>query len=178
MKFIKDLLFIETTTTGPDTDKDSIIQLSAILLDKDNLLEKSYFNSYVRVSLLDNCIQKHAELLGTSPITLQKSPKIYETIKSFHTTYNSELILATHNIQNILFLKNAYKKTAIVWPFDVHILELWTLSYIYSLHYGIRKIPTLYTLLDHFRLKLKNPSDALERVRNQTIIFKKLIIHT
>ena len=44
MKFIKDLLFFDINTTGPDTDKDNIVQLSAILIDKHNLLEKDYFN--------------------------------------------------------------------------------------------------------------------------------------
>jgi hypothetical protein len=63
MKFIKDLLFFEITTTGADPDKDSLVQLSAVLLDKDNLLEKDNFNTYVRVSYLDSIINEHAKLL-------------------------------------------------------------------------------------------------------------------
>ena len=44
MKFIKDILLFQIETTGPNIDRDSIIQLSAVLLDKDNLLEKNFFN--------------------------------------------------------------------------------------------------------------------------------------
>ena len=82
MKFIKDLLFFEIQTTGQDPDKDSIIQLSAILLDKDNLLEKNNFNSYIRVSYLDSIINDHAKLLHTDYESLRKSPKVYDAIKS------------------------------------------------------------------------------------------------
>ena len=76
MKFIKDILFFEITTTGFDADKDSVIQLSAVLLDKDNLLEKSNFNSYIRISYLDSIINEHAKILGVDYETLKKSPKI------------------------------------------------------------------------------------------------------
>ena len=51
MRFIKDLLFIEIQSTGLDPDKDSIIQLSAVLLDKDNLLEKITLTVLLRLAI-------------------------------------------------------------------------------------------------------------------------------
>ncbi|QQS22541.1 hypothetical protein IPM19_02820 [bacterium] len=50
MKLIKDILIFQIEATGVDIERDHIIQLSGILLDKDSLLEKNYFNSYVKVS--------------------------------------------------------------------------------------------------------------------------------
>lgn len=175
MKFIKDILLFDLETTGPNPDKDSIIQLSGILLDKDNLLEKSFFSSYVRVSLLEGIISEHAELLNIPFASMQKSPKIYDTIKKFHTQFGSTPLLATHNTANLLFLKNAFKKAIVPFDYNDHILELWTLGYIYTLNYGIRKMPSFHTFLDHFGMKLKNRHDALEKARLSAEIFRKII---
>lgn len=175
MKFIKDILLFDLETTGPDADKDNIIQLSAILLDKDNLLEKDFFNSYVRVSLLDGTISQHAEMLHIPFDTMRKSPKVYDAIKKFHHQFGSGKLLATHNLANVLFLRNGFKKAAIPFDYDPHTLELWTLGYIYTLNYGIKKMPTFQTLLDHFRLKRKNRHDALEKTRLAAEVFRKII---
>ena len=88
MKFIKDLLFFEIQTTGQDVDKDQVLQLSAVLLDKDNLLEKNNFNSYIRVSYLDSVMLQHAKMLQVDYETIKKSKKIHIliiiTIKSIY----------------------------------------------------------------------------------------------
>lgn len=176
MKFIKDILLFDMETTGPDVDKDNIIQLSAILLDKDNLLEKNYFNSYVRVSLLDGTINQHAEILNIPFDLMRKSPKIYDAIKKFYTVFrNDSVLLATHNLNSVLFLRNGFKKALVPFEYDQHILELWTLGYIYTLNYGLKKIPTFRTLLDHFHLRQKNRHNALEKVRLSAEIFRKII---
>ena len=60
MKLIKDLLVFHIETTGPDPERDHIIQIAAVLLDKDSLLEKNFQNSFVKVSFLDGTIQKHS----------------------------------------------------------------------------------------------------------------------
>ncbi len=175
MKFIKDLLFFEFNTTGADTDKDSIIQLSAVLLDKDNLLEKANFNCYVRVSFMDSLILEHSRLLGVDFDTLKKSPKIFDCLKQFKAKFGIDLLLATHNVSNLLFLKNAFRKSAVPFDYDQHIIELWTLGYIYTLNYGLRKMPTFNTFIDHFRLKQERPQDALEKVRLEAEVFRKIV---
>ncbi len=175
MKFIKDILLVELETTGPDTEKDSIIQLGAVLLDKDNLLEKDFFNATVRVSLLENTISKHAAMLGITFDDMRKSPKILDTLKKFTEQFDKPILLASHNVTNLFFLRQAYRKSFIPFEFDSHVLELWTLSYIYTLTNGIKKMPTLYTLLDHFGMKLKNEHSALEKARAEAEIFRKII---
>ncbi len=175
MKFIKDILFFELSTTGIDPDKDNIIQLSAILLDKDNLLEKDNFNFFVRVSYLETVMQSHAKLLNVDFDAIKKSPKIYDVAKRFHEKFGANLLLATHGLNNILFLKNAFKKSAVPFDYDFHIVELWTLGYVYTLNYGLKKMPTFATFLDQFRLKQKNRADAYEKVRLEAEIFRKII---
>ncbi len=175
MKFIKDLLFFELQTTGQDSDKDNIIQLSAVLLDKDNLLEKANFNSYVRVSFLDGVINEHAKILHIEFDQLKKSQKIYDTAKQFYAKFGTDLLLATHNITNLLFLKNAFKKSSLKFDYDPHMIELWTIGYIYTLNYGLRKMPSFDTFLDSFHLEQKRPYDSMEKVRLETEIFRKII---
>jgi len=175
MKFIKDILFFEVQTTGYDTDKDSIIQLSAVLLDKDNLLEKNNFNTFIRVSYLDSIITEHAKILHTDYETLRKSPKVYDAIKNFHNKFGRDLLLATHSSNNLWFLKNAYKKAAVAYDYDYHVIQLWTLGYIYTLNYGLNKMPTFQTLLEYFRLKQEKPYNMLEKVRLEAEIFRRII---
>jgi DNA polymerase III epsilon subunit-like protein len=175
MKFIKDILLFQVETTGPDPEKDSIIHLAAILLDKDNLLEKAFFSSYVRVSLLDKTIEEHSQQLNIPFDTMRKSPKIYDAIKKFSATFGTEPLLATHNMNSVLFLRYAFKKAALSFDYDAHILELWTLGYIYTLHYGIKKMPTFTTFLDQFNLKMRGRHNALEKARLAAEMFKKII---
>lgn len=175
MKFIKDLLLFDLETMGPDSQKDPIIQLSAIVLDKDNLLEKDVFNSYVRVSLLDGTISQHAERLQIPFETLRKSPKIYDAVKKFRDKLGTHFLLCTHSTNNLLFLRQAFRKSAIEFDYNPHIIDLWTLGYVYTLNYGLKKMPTFDTLLDLFDLRRKNRHDALEKSRLAAEIFRRII---
>lgn len=175
MKFIKDILIVDIETTGPDTDKDSIIQLSGVLLDKDNLLEKNFFNTHVRVSLLENTISQHAAILGIPFESMQRSPKIYDVIKKFKEHFGPTVLLGIHGTATLHFLKNAFKKAVVPFDYDSHVIELWTLGYIYTLQYGIKKMPTLNTFLDQFKLKINNRHDSLERARQSAEIFRRIV---
>jgi len=175
MKFIKDLLFFEIQATGQDPEKDSVIQLSAILLDRDNLLEKDNFNSYIRVSYLDSVINEHSKILHIDYETLRKSPKVYDAVKSFHNKFKGDLLLATHSFTNLWFLKNVFKKAVVPFDYDRHILQVWTLGYVYTLNYGLKKMPSFHTFVDYFKLKQKQPYNAMEKVRLDAEIFRRII---
>jgi DNA polymerase III epsilon subunit-like protein len=175
MKFIKDILLFQIETTGSNPDRDSLLQLSAVLLDKDNLLEKNFFNSYIKVSFLDNTLAQHAEFLQIPFGTLQKSPKLAEVIKKFYEIFGSEPLLATHGVSNVQFLRQAFKKTMVPFNYHHHVLDVWTLGYIYTLHYGIKKMPTLDTLSQHFNIKTVGLHNALEKARASAAIFRKIV---
>jgi len=173
MKLIKDLLVFHVETTGPDPERDHIIQIAAVLLDKDSLLEKNFQNSFVKVSFLDGTIQKHSEQLGISFDELRQSPKITEAIKDFINTFGFEPLLATNSTASLLFLRNAFKKSLQPFKYDKHVLDVWSLSYIYALHIGIKKIPSLTTLADHFNLP--TAKTGLDKARLTAQILRKII---
>jgi DNA polymerase III alpha subunit (gram-positive type) len=174
MKFIKDIVLFDIETTGPDPDKDPMIQLSAVLLDKDNLLEKDFYNSYIRVSLLDNTINQHAALLQIPFDALKQSPKVHDVIKQFSEKFDSRYLLAAHTFQPVLFLKNAFKKVAIPFEYNMHTIDLWTLGYLYTLNFGIKKMPTFNTFVDQFSLQQQNKHNALEKARLSAEIFRRI----
>ncbi len=175
MKLIKDLLVIHLETTGQDPERDHIIQLSAVLLDKDSLLEKNFFNSYIKVSYLDGTLQQHSQQLGITFEQLRKSPKLAEVIKDFVTQFGFEPLISANSTLSYLFLRNAFKKTLTAFKYDRHFVDIWSLGYIYALHIGIKKMPGLTTLADHFNIKIHVGADGLEKARATAAVLKKII---
>lgn len=175
MKLIKDLLLFDIQTTGNDTEKDAIIQLSAVLLDKDNLLEKGSFNAYTRTSILDSVLTLHAQIVGVPFEEYKKSQKQQDVFKQFINTFGTNLTLTTLHTGNILFLKNNFKKYGIPFEYDPHILDIWTLGYVYSTHMGLKKIPTLHTLAEMFNQTLHSFNNAQQKVQAETNILRQLI---
>lgn len=175
MRLVKDLVLFDLETTGDDIEKDSVIQLAAIVLDKDNLLEKGVYNTYIRTSLLEGTLSQHAKLLGIPFELLRKSPKVLEAVKPFAELFDSSVILASQNSKRIFFLKNLFKKAALPYPYDFHVFDLWTLEYTFIQKLGLKKVPTLNTLIDYFNLKIKNPHHALERARLEAEILRRII---
>ena len=127
----------------------------------------------MKVSFLDGTIQKHSEQLGISFDELRQSPKITEAIKDFINTFGFEPLLATNSTASLLFLRNAFKKSLQPFKYDKHVLDVWSLSYIYALHIGIKKIPSLTTLADHFNLP--TAKTGLDKARLTAQILRKII---
>jgi DNA polymerase III epsilon subunit-like protein len=174
-RFVKDLLIVEIEATGSDVDKDAIIQLSGLLLDKDNLLEKGVFNTYVRTSLLEGTLAKHAEFLDVPFETIKKSPKAMDAAKQFAEFIHPNATPAFQNVRNLVFLKNLYKKVNYPLPLNLQIFQLWTLEYVLSIKLGLNKLPTLQTLLDYFGLPVKNPHNSLERARLEAEVLRRIV---
>lgn len=174
MRFIKDLLFFDLETSGPDPDKDVIVQIGAVLLDKDNLLEKAFFSTYIRNSLLTETLTEQAKASHTSVEVLQTGLKPLDFLKKFNEFAGQNSTLLVPNSSRLLFLKQAYRKQTMPFPFELYALDFWSICYVRSMSKGLKKIPTLHTLAEDFHLTLKNPYNAFERVKVETSIFKRI----
>lgn len=175
MKFLKDLLIVEVETTGEDTEKDAVIQLAAIVLDKDNLLEKQIFNTYIRTSLLEGTLARHSAMLKIQSEVMHKSPKTYDAVKKFLETIDTGATLASQSLKQVLFLRSLFKKAVIPYPFDTHVFLLWPLEYLFVQRLGLKKIPTIDTLANYFSLRARNPNNALERARMEAEVLRRII---
>lgn len=174
MKFIKDILVFHCEATGNDPERDAIIQLAGVLLDKDNLLEKQFFNSYIKTSFIDGTLRLHAEYLRVPFETIRSSHNLSENVRRFTNAFPGSPMLATHGMNNYLFLRQAFKKSHVKFDYPDQALDLWSLSYIYTLHYGIKKMPTQDTLRTHFNIAIKNRTSALDRARASAEIFRRI----
>lgn len=174
MKFIKDILFFDLETTSQDVERDVVLQVGAVLLDKDNLLEKSLFNVYIRNSLLEGTLKEHAKLLGVDVEELKQAPKPVEVAKSFVSQFGVDVTLAVQTPLRLLQLRQLFKKQVVHFPYDLTAIDQWTLQYIYAARMGLKKIPSLHTLGEHFHLSIEHPHDAYERVKLEVGIFRKL----
>lgn len=173
MKLIKDLLVLNLETTGLDPERDHIIRLSAVLLDKDSLLEKDFYNQAIKVSFLDGTIESHSRQLGISFAELKACPKPTLVLKDFITQFGFEPLLATSSNNAFLFFRHAFKKSLLPFSYDSHVLDVWSLTYIYALHIGIKKIPSIDTLAKHFNIPAGKL--GLEKARETANVLKKII---
>ena len=175
MKFARDILLIDIETTGANPEKDLPLQISAVLLDKDNLLEKDWFNSYVKNNFSQSTNDQVVQTLGISKEFLFKSPSLKEVLLAFNSKFPYNVILASQNTLNLDFMRQAYKRAAISYEYDYHIIELWTLGYLFMSRTNARKIPTATTLGQHFKIERKKEHDALVNCRYLAEIFRKLV---
>jgi DNA polymerase III alpha subunit (gram-positive type) len=176
MKFARDLLLIDIQTTGPSHEKDFPLQIAAVYLDKDNLLEKGSFNSYIRHPFSQTTNDRVMQTLNIQKELWMTAPNLKTVVKSFQEKFPFSVTIASHNIQNVQFLQEAYKKVGLPYEFDNHVLELWTLGYMYLCKQNIKKIPTAETIGSYLKLKKSTENDALANARFLSEILRKLSI--
>jgi DNA polymerase III alpha subunit (gram-positive type) len=175
MKFARDILLLDMETTGINPEKDFVLQLSAVLLDRDNLLEVNNFNSYIRHPFSQTTNDKIVQTLGITKEAWFKAPNLKEAITSFNSRFSYNLTIASQNIINVNFLQAAYTKTGLAYEFDYHIFELWTFEYLFLCRQNIKKIPTASTVASFFNLKKEKEHDAFVNCRYLADIFRKLV---
>ncbi len=175
MKFARDILLIDMETTGINPEKDFPLQLAAVLLDKDNLLEKDNFNSYIKHSFSQTTNDRIVQTLGIEKELWMKSPNLREVMNAFKDKFSYSATLASQNMVNISFLREALRRLQQPYEYDYHVLELWTLEYMYLSKQNLKKIPTAETIGQYFKLDRPREHDAFASVRYLADIFRKLV---
>ncbi len=175
MKFARDILLISIEATGPNPEKDFPLQIGAVLLDKDNLLEKAYFNSYIRFPFSQATNFHIVQTLGISKEQWINSPNVKTVLADFISKFPYNVTIATHNTINVNFLQRAFKLADMPYEYDYHIMEIWTLGYFYLSKLNSRKIPTAETLGQYFNIRREKEHDAFANCRFMEEIFKQLV---
>lgn len=131
MNFKKDILLIDTELTGLNADRHEIVQLAAVLLDRKNLKEKDYFNSYVRPKRWRVRDPEAMKVNGLKLETLQNAPSLIEVIRAFSKRFDGRKVLLAAYVGWIdkRFLLKAFESSGVKWPFDYHYLDVWSLAY-------------------------------------------------
>lgn len=165
MKLVQDLCVFDLVSTGVDPERDQVLQLACVVLHKDNLLERSVFNSYVKISLLEGNLRHHAELCQVGVDVFKSAPKTFDVVSRFAKVVPKNTTFATSRPLNMFFLKSLFKRGAMVFPFSLDCLDVWTLGYDISVRQGWEKIPSLDSLATYIKKPLLRPQNALEKAR-------------
>lgn len=175
MKFARDILLIDVEATGQDVEKGFPLQLSAVLLDKDNLLEKNFFNSYIKHPFSQTTNDQIVQTLGIPKEKWITAPNLKVVIQNFKDTFPYNVTLCSHNIINVNFLRESFKRAKIDYEYDYHIIDLWTLGYFLMSKQNLKKIPTAETLGAYFRLEKGKEHDSLDNCRYLAEILRKIV---
>jgi DNA polymerase-3 subunit epsilon len=183
MDFKKDLLLIDLEMTGLDVEKHEIIQISAVLLDRKTLKEKSFFNSYVKSTKWKN---RDPEAMAVNKIHsewLRNSPSLKKVLFSFSKKFNPKQVILSYygGPLDMDFLRFAYKRSKIKWQFDYHYFNLWAYFYGILGSKNLLKNSKKYTgftledLMARLKIKIQNRHDGLADCRAEAEVLRKIV---
>ncbi len=182
MNFSKDLLIVDIEATGLQVAKHEIIQLAAILLDKKTLKEKAAFSTFVK-PIHWNVRQKEAmEVNNITWDSLKYAPPLSEVVLEFKTLFPSKnTIIANYGgILDITFLRAAFEKNKLVYPYHHSVFNIWALCFAYMAQHGKftnkKKFPGfgLEDLAKKFKLDAQT-HDALDDCRLEAAVLRRIL---
>ncbi len=180
--FNKDILIIDIESTGLDYNKNEIIQLAGILLDKKTLKEKKRFESYIRPNNWSNHDPEAMAVNKISKETLKSAPSLKTVIDKFHKTFGTNVMLSPYGtIMDTAMLRVAYKKVGRKYNYDYHVFDIWPLCYTYMAKKRLLKNTrrfsgfSLNDVANHFKIKIPtNRHTALADCELQAAVLRKL----
>ena len=170
----KPILVVDVETTGLDPTKDTVVQIAACKLNGDTRLGDPAFVTYVRP---ESRISTTAEAVHGLKLTdLRTAPSITEAIRAFNEYAPPDAVLCGHNIAfDAAFLKAAYTSAGIKYPFDYHLLDVWSVSFFLLETQRIKLSPhNLSALCDLYGIPRGHKHDALEDVRATAFILCRM----
>lgn len=186
MNFKHDILLIDTEFSGFDLQKNEILQIGAVLLDKKTLKEKKSFKSFVRPT---SGLWKYRDLesMKVNKISLdmlKEAPTLTSAIKKFDKAFGHNVIQAFYvGYNDKRFLMEAYKKAKVKWQFDYHFFDLWAFFYAELAKKNMLKSKQdfagfgLEYLIKKFKIKIDENQlhDALVDCRVEAEVLRKII---
>lgn len=180
--FNKDILIIDVEATGIDYQKNELIQLAGVLLDKKTLKEKKSFESFIKPVKWRN---RDPEAMAVNKIEwsqLAKAPSLKTVITKFEKHFGTNVVLAPYGtIMDTAMLRIAYQKTGKTYKYDYHVFDVWPLCYTYM---AKKKLLTnkkrfsgfsLNDIANHFKIKIpSNRHTALADCRLEAEVLRKL----
>lgn len=168
MKFPKDILLIDFEgLTEP-------VQIGAVLLDKETLIEKDSFSSYIWTDL-------HGEIKAISGIsqeTLKGAPAQAEAGRMFFEKFGTDVLIGTwvamadiKNLEKIITAAGLDFKL-----YDYHILDIWPAAYIHLLKHGYSGDIRSEDMFKEFGATPRGFHNALEDCRIAADILRKIVL--
>ncbi len=183
MNFYKDLLLVDLETTGLDSFRQEIIQLSAVLLDKKTLNEKAVFNAYIKPLKWQLRDRESMRINGVKKEWLNAAPPLKDVLKEFNKQFNPQRVILSYygGPVDMDFLRAAYYKHNLKWQFDYHYFNLWAFFYAHLALKNQLKNNKKFTgfsledLMRKFKIKSQSRHDGLTDCRIEAEILRKIV---
>lgn len=168
MKFIKDILIIDFEGLAEP------VQIGAVLLDKETLVEKDHFSTYIFADLKN----KIKITSGISQETLENAPSQTEVGRMIFEKFGADIIIgswvANADIKNF---KKIIEAAGLDFElYDYHILDIWPVTYIHLLKQGYSGSMRSEEIFKEFGAKPRRLHDALEDCRIAADVLRKIIL--
>ena len=168
MKFSKDILVLDFEGLAEP------VQIGAVLLDKETLMEKDSFSSYIFTDL-------KSEVKSTSGIsqeTLEGAPTQAKVGKIFFDKFGTDILIgswvANSDMKN--FEKIITAAGLDIKQYDYHVLDIWPAAYIYLLKKRYNGSIRSEDIFKEFGAKPRDLHDALEDCRIAADVLRKIIL--
>lgn len=175
MTLAQDLLLTDLELLNPDPEKGQLLQISAVLLDAKNLLEKKFFNSYIRPAFGDTSLPTCAKMLGISPEALKNSPRQADCLQQYFLEFKDTFQFASMGVEVFIALNAGCKRSGVKKKIESPIFDTWTVLYLGTSRVGVHKLPNLETMAEGFKLGLQNQHNSMERVRLTAELLRKVL---
>ena len=178
--FNRDLLIIDTETTGLDPKIHRVLQLAGILLDKNTLETRQFFTSYIYAGPKDFELAspKALEINHITPELVASAPRFPTAWSNLTKTFQEfSYDLAGQKIDfDITMLRRMCSIYRQPWPFDRSI-DLWSMFYSVA---AIKNLPFskryagLNAMKEHFS-KIHTTHDALQDCEDVADILRQFV---
>lgn len=183
--FKKDLLILDIESTGLDYEKNEIIQLAAILLDKKTLKEKKSFNTFIRPRNWKNRSREAMAVNNISWDMVKDAPNLKTALTTFQKTFGTDVSISPYGtIMDTAMLRIAYRKSKMKYKFDYHVFDIWPLVYVFMAKKKLLKNTRRFTgfgLEDaarHFKIAVpKDRHTALTDCQIQAEVLRAIMKH-
>lgn len=168
MKFAKDILIIDFEGLVEP------VQIGAILLDKETLLEKDSFKSYISADLKGEV----KAVSGISQETLEGAPTQTEVGKMVFKKFGTDVFIGSWVADaDMTNFKKIISAAGIdIKMYDYHILDIWPAAYIYLLKNGYSGGIRSEEIFQTFGATPRGLHDALEDCRIAADVLRKLVL--
>ncbi|SRR6266481_9477262 len=168
MEFSKDILFIDFEgITDP-------VQVGAVLLDRNTLVEKDSFLTYIYADLRGKITKKS----GISQDMLAGAPTQAEAGKMIFEKFGTDIFIGSWvaNADMMNFKKIITAAGIDIAKYDYHVLDIWPAAYIYLLKRGYTGGVGSEEMFKEFGAKPRGLHDALEDCRIAADVLRKIVL--
>ncbi|HMS92153.1 MAG TPA: 3'-5' exonuclease [Candidatus Saccharibacteria bacterium] len=176
MRFKKDILMIDFETTDGRPNMAAPIQLAAVLLDKETLVEKKHFSSYIHQDLTD-ANPRSTKVHGITQEMLEGAPSQDEVMQKFLDEFGTDLFISCWTtLLDTRMLENMMSSIGHdLMEYDYHILDLWPIIYIHFVRQNKGEVYRSEETFREFGLPSRGSHDALEDCRHSAEVLRKIV---